>query len=257
MRNPYVGITGFMDAAEAAHALKVFGNPRGTFNYKLMVGVLASAKTIRGGEAPFQNRYPVMRKIPTIFPISDQTLGLIHFSTNYPAYLYRDMQILAEHCAHNPGFHGFQLNVDWPDVDQLKRWKNESLVGRTLVLAVTPKTMHAAGNTPEIVAELVAKSYLSLVDYILLDSSGGHGKPLDLLTTLNYLRAFAQVGITQNFVIAGGLYASNLVLASAIAQEFPGISIDAEGKLRNQNGHLDLEESTYYLNAAKNVLCLF
>lgn len=257
MRHPYVGITGFMDSTESAHALRVFGSPSGTFNYKLMVGVLASARSVRGEEKRFANRYPSLRKIPSIFPNSNQSIGLIHYSTDYPNCLYQDMQALAEHCAHNPGFHGFQLNMNWPNVDDLKRWKNESLVGRTLVLSITSSCMHLAGNQPDVVAELVAKSYHGLVDYILLDPSGGRGQVFDLPTMLGYLRAFAQVGIIENLVVAGGLSSTNLVLARAIAGEFPGISIDAERKLRNQDDNLDLGESTYYLNAAKNVLCSF
>ncbi len=60
-KKPYVGVTGFMSSQEVIDTMK-------NINFKkaerlLMVGVLASSKTIRGGANKWPNRYPPLGEI--------------------------------------------------------------------------------------------------------------------------------------------------------------------------------------------------
>jgi len=77
---PYIGITGFTKREEVEFALKVF--PRNS-NRKLMVGVLATYKSLRGipMKPKWAKQTPNPEKIKDIFSNDERVINLVHFST--------------------------------------------------------------------------------------------------------------------------------------------------------------------------------
>ena len=54
----------------------------------------------------------------------------------------------------------------------------------------------------------------------------------------------------MGLVVAGGLSPTTLHLVQPLIEEFPDVSIDAEGRLRDHEDHLDLQVAGQYLSKA-------
>lgn len=85
-----------------------------------------------------------------------------------------------------------------------------------------------------------AGEYAEVVDYVLLDHSGGHGKPFNPECAHNYLRELKTKNPGIMLGVAGGLSPTTLNLVKPLIREFPNLSIDAESNLRTHTDHMDL-----------------
>ena len=244
---PYVGVTGITNQREVIRILN--GMPRNS-KRKLMVGVLASSKTISGIPNRWPNRYPTRENLGQIFLPHRRVLNLIHFNTDEPELLYEQM-MQARNLAGNGLCHGFQINVAWPDP---RTFGVFALLGQRtfLVLQIGARAFEMVGHSPEKLAEKVASEYKGvLLDYILLDPSGGQGKQLDAEVLRPYLRALKAKQLKWTSLgVAGGLSASTLHLVAPLVEEFPDLSIDAEAGLRDSNDNLDVNAAIAYVNDA-------
>ena len=240
---PYIGITGFMHRGEVDAVLGVFpeDSPR-----KLMVGVLASEKTLSGQTNKRPGRYPDRLAVQHIFSDSPLALNLVHYNTKNPETLTTQMRAFAELFG-GPYFHGFQLNVAWPSPSKLANYR--ATCKGVIVLQIGAHAVEMVDNSPEKLAERVAE-YRGLVEYVLLDPSGGKGQPFDTEQARLYLRALAEKDLGIGLGVAGGLSAETLYLVEPLVEEFPDLSIDAEGRLRDENDNLDLEAAKRYASAA-------
>ena len=242
---PYIGITGFMSRGEIELALAVL--PRGT-DQLVMVGVLASSKTLRGIPNRWLHRYPLMAELAGIFPAGRNTLNLIHFNTKDRESLFVDMchvQALAgSYC------HGFQLNIVWPDKGTLTRYRDHAPRGRnTIVLQCGEKALEEIDRTPAKLVKRV-REYEGLIDYVLIDPSGGLGLEFDEMFAHNCLFALSRDGPESIGVgIAGGLHADNIARLHGLLGAFE-FSIDAEGRLRDKDDNLNIAAAQAYLQAA-------
>lgn len=251
MKQPYVGITGFMSRDEVEHCLNYL--PTDT-NRLLMVGVLASQKTIHGERNSQPKRYPRKEHYSKIFVEDPRVLNLIHFGTNNPQYpeLYDDLMRCAEYAG--PNIDGFQINAVWPDAIALDKVKKQLPKAR-FVLQVSP---HLIGYSSMQTMQLVItfnRLYKAIADDILIDFSRGQGIQLPTDVFLKYARAFdhdehPRFGLTG----AGGLAEHNVVkVISPIAKEFTYMSVDAENGLRDETefgGDLCLDRAGLYLERA-------
>jgi len=240
VRKPYIGITGFMSLSDALHVLDAI--PANT-DRLVMVGVLASLKTMRGIQNKWPNRYPIMDKIAGIFPNHPSALNLIHYNTKEKDTLGDQLAAMTEFGGAN--MHGFQLNIVWPALDVLGEYRKKYPT-KQIVLQVGGHAFETVNHSPEQLAVRVAE-YNGTVEYVLLDPSGGYGKPFDPERARNYLAALRAKNLNVGFGVAGGLSPTTLNLVEPLAMEFPDLSIDAEGRLRTQEDHLDLTVANEYL----------
>jgi len=247
MRKPYIGVSGITLHAQGQEAVDhILPLP----NHFVMIGVLVSSKTLSGQQNRYPNRYPNVRHIRSVFPIHPCALNLIHFSTDFPNGFQGELEQLVK--LGGPNLHGFQLNMVWPDAEQIRR----ALEGKNLrtVLQIGPRAMTKVGNDPEILV-IRLSAYTDMVTDVLLDASGGLGKDLDLVEAERMVKEihdrFPQLGIG----IAGGLSSQTLPRLKPLVQQFPFLSIDAEGKLRTPapEDQLDQETVHRYLAAAKTL----
>lgn len=243
MRKPYVGITGFMSLSDALHVLDVV--PADT-NRLVMVGVLASLKTTQGIQNRWPNRYPTMDKIAGIFPDHPSALNLIHYNTKEKETLGDQLVAMTEFGGTN--MHGFQLNIAWPSLDVLAEYRR-AYPAKQIVLQIGGHAFEVVNHSPEQLATKVAE-YAGVVEYVLLDPSGGYGKPFDPERARDYLLALKVQNLGMGLGVAGGLSPTTLNLVEPLAREFPYLSIDAEGRLRTQEDHLDLAVAGDYLRRA-------
>ena len=99
------------------------------------------------------------------------------------------------------------------------------------------------------------KEYLGLVDYILLDPSGGRGESFHPEAMDWFLEDLQkEVGNKIGLGVAGGLSAETLKQQiGPLVKKYPDLSIDAEGRLRDENDNLDLAKATLYIRKARKI----
>lgn len=248
---PYIGVTGFTRLAQVQAALEcVEGNqPR-----KLMVGVLASHKSRRGWpmKARWRQQTPRVGDIAELFLANPRVVNLIHYSGDgwLESSLLLDMLTLAHHGG--PNFHGFQLNVAWPSTNVIGDYRQTMGYDHRIVLQIGARAMEEVeGDTNQLLARLY--HYVGLVSDILLDPSGGHGKAFDLNQARGLLRAVVDNYPKLGVGVAGGLGPGAVLHLRPLVLEFPNLSIDAQGKLRDEANDLDFLAVSAYLAQAQQL----
>jgi len=240
VKKPYIGITGFMSLNDA---MQVLGAIPINTDRLVMIGVLASLKTMRGIQNKWPNRYPTMDRIAGIFPDYPLALNLIHYNTKEKDTLGDQLIAMTEFGGAN--MHGFQLNIAWPSLDVLAEYR-KAYPTKQIVLQIGGHAFEMVNHSQEQLAAKVAE-YDGVVEYVLLDPSGGYGKPFDQDRARDYLMALKAQNLGMGLGVAGGLSPTTLDLVRPLANKFPDLSIDAEGRLRTPEDHLDLAVSSEYL----------
>ncbi len=231
----YIGVSGFMRQSEVREALAAFPH----CGRLLMVGVLVSAKTLSGQQNKYPNRYPLVEDIADIFTDDPRCLNLIHYASDEPPTVETVRRL---YDIGGPNLHGFQFNVAWPHryVVSLAR---ELAWPRSLrfVFQVKP-----GGPAP----------FQGSPTDVLLDASGGNGKPLDVAM------AFAELDLLRNELpgvrlgAAGGLCADTVGALVPLLAEHPCLNFDAEGRLRTVEDNLDMDKVRAYLRASADLVRL-
>jgi len=246
---PYIGVTGFTEQAQVVNCLRaVPGDAERLF----MVGVLLSSKTINGGTNKYPVRYPRYNKIKDIFVDDERCLNMIHYVTDDKSTLTKQLLDAAEiggkHC------HGFQLNVVWPDIEMLKEVKKE-LPGYKFVIQCSGSAMRrfensSAAATAGLLKTLVAEyQKAGVIDYLLIDPSGGRGKAFDADTTVETLTPHLSQK-AYGVGVAGGLKASTIGNLVPVLSKVPHLFWDAEGGLRDENDEFLPTQAFDYLKAS-------
>ncbi len=243
---PYIGVTGFMTSAEVSYAIQThreaWNNREPT--HELMVGVLASDKTLRGEKNKWSRRYPPVEEISALFEDAPNTLNLIHYAGEKSLEnLIRLNNLGGSNCD------GFQLNGDWPDPAVLTKLL-ETVGDRRIVLQVGP-TMLAKLNVSGADFLERLEPLADVITDVLIDASGGKGLPIDPATTSWPVSIVAENYPKLGIGIAGGLCAETVTptLGQMLRAK---MSVDAEGRLRDEadgGGNLDLVKMSAYIKA--------
>lgn len=239
----YIGATGFSQATEVSELLSEVPD---SFEHKIMVGVLANQKTLAGFVQDQPLRYPPRETLGDIFVPHKKTINLVHWNTKEPERLVEDLSQTAELVG--PLLHGFQLNMRWPEPRLLRAWRESGHPAQTIVLQCGKGALTDVKMRPQ---ELIARlrEYQGLIDYVLIDASGGTGTNFDPYFTRE---CFAEVGEAfpaLGLGVAGNLKSSTLYNLSKVRSRFQDFSIDAESGLRN-------EDDTYSAKRARNYLTI-
>lgn len=208
-----------------------------------------SSKTLAGLPNKWPERYPRREDVASLFPDHPAALNLIHYNTDVAEALADEVDQVAEHGG--PHLHGLQLNVRWPRQDQVAAIRERHPAFR-IVLQIGSKAMEQAGGRQEIAGRVA--DYKGLVDDILIDPSGGLGKPFDPIAAEQALHIIHGRCHTIGMGIAGGLCAAALPLVEIVLASFPILNIDAEGRLRDVRDHLDLDATAKYVLRSYNVM---
>ncbi len=245
---PYIGVTGFTSRFEI---LSVLAAIPAYSTQLLMVGVLASQKTLEGLQNKWPNRYPAVKDIRYIFFRHHQILNLIHYATKQPESLVDQLVQLTNLGGIN--LNGFQLNMAWPSLKDIAHYHAQCGRSKKIVLQIGKRAFEMINNSPRELAARVAE-YEYLADYVLLDPSGGLGIPFNPEIAQSYLEALKVKNLTMGFGIAGGLSPTTLDLIKPLIKDFSDLSIDAEGRLRNSKDYLDLGLTREYIRKAFELL---
>ena len=244
----YVGITGFTSPDEVSSVLTALPPAPSRL---LMCGVLLSNALLSGQPSDAPNRCPPPDTVAGIFSDDLRCLNLVHYrpraGVNLADALTRAQEVGGVNC------HGVQINatrgVPWPDPSSLIEYRNRSQP-RRIVLQVGREAMASVNGDPSRLAQRCA-AYMGVVTDVLVDASEGLGIPLDAARSERYLDAIATAAPDLGLVVAGGLCAANLTtLLSPLLPEWAGVSIDAEGRLRDGDDQLSVAAATEYLQSA-------
>jgi hypothetical protein len=256
-RLPYIGVTGFTDPKQVESAIGnfAFGSSMRRREMQLMVGVLATYKSLRGipMKPKWAQQTPESRQISGLFDPSPHALNLVHFSTEEhlaPMTILGDMVkamiIGGEHC------HGLQLNMVWPDRSVLQTFRDVCGNAR-VVLQIGNKAQEVAGLTPAKIATYV-KLYDGLIDDVLFDPSGDLGQPFTPSRAQDVLSEIEDLDMNIGLGVAGGLGPGSLHMLDGLIKRFPNLSIDAQGQLRDELNNLDTERVSSYISQSAVLL---
>lgn len=250
----YIGVTGFTKRIQVLEALSVYPDYYGR-RYQLMVGVLASWRSLRSLplKPRWQQRTPPNSKLGQIFLADPRIENLIHYSASpeHADDLFEDL--IALHNLAGPHINGFQLNIAWPSPKALGSYLQRYSTETKFVLQLGAHALRRAHDSPEAVA-IWLRDYDGLIDAVLIDPSGGRGLPFDPHIALQYLVAISLRNPDLDLGLAGGLGPDSLNHLKPILKHFDDLSIDAEGRLRDENNDLDLSRVKQYLIGAQQLL---
>lgn len=265
MPDPYVGITGFMSDDEIAALYNAVMTRYITNNllenFRFMAGVLVSSKTIEGQPNSLPNKFPKRENLARIF-IRDphhRLFQCLHFATHRPDKLYDHLMMCADYAGED--LDGFQLNIPWPDSRAINRIKSH-FPNLKFILQISPHLPEFSEyHFRDLAYELITK-YADCADYFLVDFSRGFGQelpPAKVYQHLIELKLAIQARKKNiGLAVAGGLQADNTErLLGALLNDFPGLSWDAEGKLRDDapgGGNLILSKAETYLKKSFELL---
>jgi hypothetical protein len=193
-----------------------------------MAGVLASHKTLSKIKVP-NRRYPEASTIPSLVERLS-LLGawpVVHYNTSgCKDPLSQQLNRVLEAA---PGVQGIQMNVVKPSRQDIETFRDRH-PAQVLILQVNRSSIQ--GKSPEAVWHYI-EGYADLVDFALLDLSGGRGTPLDPVWASQILQGWPFPTVRPG--VAGGLGPGCKSILEAMAPGvggYAGISFDAEGNLR-------------------------
>jgi hypothetical protein len=234
---PYIGITDFMTFEQVKQMLAMFnfylasGSQR-----KLHVGVMMSYKTLHGISSKWTKAFPSKGEIATIFS-SVETYNCLHYADyeNHPG-LHQDLSQAVSYGGAN--IHAVQLDMVWPEPASISAGIKGCGKAMEVILQLGKQALAEANNDPYFVAQKLEK-YNGVIDRVLLDRSMGRGLSLDAQGLLPFIEAIKSRHPHLGLVVAGGLGPDTVGLVAPLADRFPDLSIDAQGKLRPSGSALD------------------
>ncbi len=213
---------------------------------KVMVGVLISDTTLGGKQNKHPYSFPKRENIAAIFSSHNIVLNLLHYNTHDITNLAS--QLIEAMKWGGPNCQGFQLNIAWPNPDELVEFRKH-YPNVVIVLQIGKPAFEELNGDIGRLAQKLSIEYKELIDYVLFDMSGGVGVPLDIDLCQSYVSHLINLNLHEWFGIgvAGGLCSDNVTNLASLFSIYPKLCIDAQGKLRDDQGRLDLVEAYEYL----------
>lgn len=245
---PYAGITGITTRSQSEAIIEIaeeIGWPR---DYKLMIGALASYKGLAFGKLANPNQYVYVDDIDTILIGDSRVLNLVHYNSR-AAGLFAQIRDVIKRVTYADGV---QLNIAWPDRYQLQRLRER--IYTTVVLQIGPNAYKMAGDPLKLIVKL--ENYRGLIDYVLIDPSGGLGRSFDVGFATDVLGELIQADLGYRLGIAGGLGPDNVDKLEPLLSTFEGYALcwDAQSRLRDGEDRLDLGRCRDYLEASAELI---
>jgi hypothetical protein len=230
---PYVGISGVALSEQHAALRDVALRERiGTIGYFMMIGVQATGKTqvLDIDDRRGQLWYPVGDTIAdaAIRDSSEATRPFVHclFTDDELAQGVASVMRRTQHYVRGIQFNG----LAWTDRDYGDVFRTFSVTypGQSIILQAHRRVLES--SSPR---ELANRLSGVQADYILLDRSGGEGIRMEPETLREYVDAIYQRQLPVGVAVAGGLDADTVeALFGPLAEQYPRLSCDAEGRLR-------------------------
>lgn len=234
----YIGVTGITNLAETAAVSSMCAGAFGSeppASRRPMVGYLIRQAQLAGAD-PGNPRFVPFDLLPSLMTATARcALSSIHFLPHGETPLADQIEaLMTAHEMYGSGLcRVVQLNMVWPRPEEMRRAK-ERLPDLKLILPVPPRVLRK--RTPEQVAERLA-AYRDVADVVLLDPSGGAGRPFTAEFIAPFYRATVDTLPAVTVGLAGGFNADNVearIVELAATLGSADFCIDAEGGLRDR-----------------------
>jgi hypothetical protein len=275
----YFGVCDVYDPIEAKVMADELRRSRKNPNRKVMIGVMTHPLVLSDDSSVPEE---VRDSIREIFPSKEEMAGgfiddpdvlnTVHYADLYgpngprkaeeaPDVL-KNLELVVRHGGEN--LHAIQLDLTWPSASELIQFKDK-YPDVIIILQVGKYALAELEGDRQAVVERL-RQYQDAIDYALLDMSMGMGTNMEADGLLPMLRLIKEQLPDLGLAVAGGLGPDSVALLEPIANEFPDISIDAQGNLkhkdapRDEMGHLvatypaDLSRSTEYIRNSCKLL---
>lgn len=240
-RTAYIGVTGVKTNDETAKLLEIVRGIGLPPTHRVMIGGLASYKGLAWGTVADPSQYVLPDVLRTVLLPDRQLLNLLHYNSRAKGLVAQIEQLLDRVEVAD----GVQLNIPWPEPSIMRRLRNRYFAD--IVLQVSSEAAAMLGHEPGRIAAKLAE-YEGVIDYALLDPSGGVGKPFDLGYISPILEAVADTDLDIGWGVAGGLGPGQLKKLEPLLHLCPTLSWDSQSRLRTPNGQaLDLAACKQYL----------
>jgi len=227
---PYIGITGFKTKNEVKEVSKLFEENLGKINnsHTAMFGFVTSTKRLEDYTKPGKTSPAVRDLQDLVYAVPDSFFPVLHHFTTNLNRLYDEVCQL--HLQTGYGW-GLQINSVWPLSDQVRRIKG-AYPNKKIILQIPKEAIEKTEREIEYPGRL--KKYSGLIDYVLIDPSGGLGMDFDTTSCINLMNFTSEILPEVGVGLAGGLCASNVATQIwSVANKYgKPFSVDAEGKLR-------------------------
>jgi len=232
---PYIGITDFMNAGQARKMLKALADTNVLYRRRLGVGVMMSWKTLNGRPTKWSKAFPKNEDVAGIFINNAWAFNVLHYADYDSHPVLENLTKAAEYGG--PQMNAMQLDMPWPDVFDVRKFRQLHPDVQIIIQASTV-ALDAVNNSPhEMIQRLEA--YGDSIDYVLLDKSMGRGLGMDAQALIPFATAIVEGIPRLGLVAAGGLGPDTLHLVEPLAETYPGVSTDAQGKLRPSGSALN------------------
>lgn len=234
---PYIGICDVPTGEQAEKSAKFFEKlcPPTMSDWKLMIGVMMSFKTMTGVQSKWASVWPKKEEVASIFVEHPRAFNTLHYA-DYDDNTYLEHLLEAVRWG-GRNLHALQLDMVWPGSGMIGLLR-ETYPDLKIILQINAKALAQMDDKPTLVIKQLAR-YGRSVDYVLLDKSHGKGVGMDAEGLLPFAMAIAENLPDIGLAVAGGLGPDTMHLVGPIVQEFPSVSIDAQGKLRPSGNAMD------------------
>lgn len=227
-----VGITDFRSSEQV---LECLGHMPKGHRRLLHVGVMTSRKFIEGKETKWRKVWQDRWPLHEIFVKDPQVLNVLHYADYDSTSL--DLEgafgkLLEDHA---DDIDALQLDMVWPEPFGV--WAIDEFYAVPVILQVGRRAFEEIEHDPKKLVEKLKRC--ETLEGVLLDCSGGEGRPLDAAFLRPFVEAIATEMPRTRVTVAGGLGPETLHLVAPLIREFPELSIDAQGRLRRSGSAMD------------------
>lgn len=240
----YVGVAATSSPDEIRHLQVILDAVNWPGHIRFMNGPLVSRKTLNGLSPDNQAQYPLLKQVAEVLVDDPRFFNVVHFNSRDPR-LSRQMEQIVRL---TPNMHGIQLNILWPDTDELAKFRQNHPEIK-IILQVSRFSLESVGNDTRCLIECL-KKYEALIDYGLFDPSGGEGKSYDRSQASALLGSLIDSKLPIHWGVTGGLCADRIWGLKELLNMYPQLCWDAQSRLRDEHDQLDLEKCYGFLAAS-------
>lgn len=188
----------------------------------------------------------------------NKVFATIHYNSRELSTLAEQVSEIFDSIYYEGLCSAIQLNIPLPEYHELRKIKTE-FPEMQIIFQANQKVME--NGRPDEIAEKI-KIYGDLIDYVLIDPSGGRGAEFDITKSIEIYEALrARTNLTVGF--AGGftgLNTENRVMMISNTTNTRDFCIDAEGGLRDKlsdnygDDILNIKKVRGYIRTASRIL---
>ncbi len=232
--SPYIGVTGFKTEYEVCAVGELFTKylyPES--GYTAMFGFVCSSKRLLDIDKEGETS-PALKNLEHLAAtVPKGLLPMVHyFCTDGERLVDEIEQVFRINDIYERGScRAVQLNSAWPELNEVEKIKQ---IFPDLTIVLQFPRVATEGKTAENVGA-VAKTYAGLIDYALIDPSGGEGIDFELERNIELMLAVGEALPEVRMGIAGGLSGENVYCRYlSVAKKTRDFCIDTQKNVRKE-----------------------